>query len=244
MKLQAPGRRPAILLATEDAAHPCVARIDDGFLWSPLRQATDDAAWTVRDETGRLLFQAAGGDARGARSTRPQHTEGHLFLGVDFGAGQWVLDQATPAPEVRWHGMRVSTWLVSVAVLTVLVVGLIGQSRLRVALAPLEQLTDGVRRLAHGAPLARVPVRRADEIGTLTAAFNDMSTQLAGRLASLRGLAAIDAAILGRRPFADIGAMALRRLAEIHPRHDVLVAWRRDGAQSSAGSTPKRLAAA
>jgi diguanylate cyclase (GGDEF)-like protein len=226
----APGPGPASLLMLAQAApgRRCAARLDEAFAWQPLLEAADDATWEVRDGDGRLLLATSGGDAprRGPAGLRT--ISGHLFLGTDFpGAGQWTLRQTTPPPVIHWHGVPVDAWLGGVAAVTVLAVALLAQRRIRRDLAPLEQLTDGARRLARGEAvpvLVKVPGR--DEIGTLAGAFNDMALQLEARLASLRALADIDTAILAGRPFDELARLLLRRLALLHPGADVVVAWR------------------
>ena len=183
-----PGDPVRVLMATASGSgQPCIARLASDFLWEPLRNAADDGAWIVRDSSGRLLAQARGADVDDAR-TREVGTQVHsarLFLGSEGAAKEWTFTQSTPRARVDWHHQPVLAWLLAVAAGTLLSVALVGQSRIRRALAPLERLTEGTRRLAKGDAGARVDIRRDDELGVLAGAFNDMAGQLEEREAQL-----------------------------------------------------------
>jgi diguanylate cyclase (GGDEF)-like protein len=183
-----PGEPVRVLMATASGSgQPCIARLASDFLWEPLRNAADDGAWIVRDSSGRLLAQARGADVDDAR-TRAVGTQVHsarLFLGSEGAAKEWTFVQSTPRARVDWHHQPVLAWLLAVATGTLLSVALVGQSRIRRALAPLERLTEGTRRLAKGEAGARVDIRRDDELGVLAGAFNDMAGQLEEREAQL-----------------------------------------------------------
>jgi len=183
-----PGEPVRVLMATSAGdGRPCIGRLASDFLWEPLRNAAEDGAWVVRDSSGRLLAQARGGDADDPR-TRSAGLEVHsvrLFLGSEGTAKEWTFVQTTPRARVDWHHQPVLTWLLAVAAGTLLSVGLVGQSRIRRALEPLERLTEGTRRLARGDAGARVDIRRDDELGVLADAFNDMAGQLEEREAQL-----------------------------------------------------------
>jgi diguanylate cyclase (GGDEF)-like protein len=183
-----PGDPVRVLMATVSGdGRPCIARLASDFLWEPLRNAADDGAWTVRDSSGRLLANARGADVDDARvrAVGLQVHSARLFLGSEGAAKEWTFVQSSPRARVDWHHQPVIAWLLAVAAATLLSVALVGQSRIRRALAPLERLTDGTRRLAKGEAGARVDIRRDDELGVLAVAFNDMASQLEEREAQL-----------------------------------------------------------
>ena len=179
---------PRIMIAaTSRDAQPCIGRLANDFLWEPLRNGAEDGVWTVHDSAGRLLAEATGADvdASQARSPALQAHTARLFLGSDGAAQEWTFVQSTPRARVDWHHQPVLAWLLAVAAGTLLTVGLAGQSRIRRALAPLERLTEGTRRLTKGDASARVDIRRDDELGELADAFNDMANKLQEREAQL-----------------------------------------------------------
>jgi len=183
-----PGDPVRVLMATAASdGRPCIGRLASDFLWEPLRNAAEDGTWTVRDSSGRLLANARGGDADDPRTSAAglQVHSSRLFLGSEGTAKEWTFTQRTPRARVDWHHQPVLAWLLAVAAGTLLSVALVGHSRIRRALAPLERLTDGTRRLARGDAGARVDIRRDDELGILAGAFNDMAGQLEEREAQL-----------------------------------------------------------
>ena len=176
-----------LVAASASDGRLCVATFGDDFLWDPLRNGGDDGIWAVHDPRGRTLAQARGADVDEAPAGAVEwrsHTA-RLFMGGDGAAQEWTFEQRAPQPHVDWHHQPVAAWLAAVAIATLLSVGLVGQSRIRRALAPLERLTAGTQRLARGESSARVEVRGSDEIGELALAFNDMAAKLEERAALL-----------------------------------------------------------
>ncbi len=186
---------PRVLVAAPSpGGEPCIGEFAADFLWLPLVNGPDDAAWSVRDAAGRLIAQGRGGDVAAAPADIarwPAH-DARLFMGPAGGQQEWIFVQAAPEARVDWHDRPVLAWLVTVAAATLLTVGLVGQSRIRRALAPLERLTAGAQSLATGAAATRVDVQGEDEIGQLAGAFNDMAARLEERQAQLVFRAAHD----------------------------------------------------
>jgi diguanylate cyclase (GGDEF)-like protein len=180
---------PARILAaaTSRAGRTCVGAFADDFLWGPLRNGPDDAVWTVRDGSRRLLAEARGADVPampGEAVLQGAHVA-RLFMGPAGASQEWTFTQEAPQARVDWHDRPVLEWLAAVAAATLLTVGLVGQSRIRRALAPLERLTAGTHRLAGGDTAARIDVGGNDEIAQLATAFNDMAGKLQDREAEL-----------------------------------------------------------
>ncbi len=177
-----------LVATTADDGRLCVAVFRREFLWEALRNGADDAVLSVYDPVGRTLAQERGADAveahGGADESRAYMA--HLFIGGEGAAQEWTFVQKAPRPHVDWHREPVVAWLVAVAIATLLSVGLVGQNRIRRALAPLERLKAGTVRLAEGESTTRVDVSSGDEIGELAFAFNDMATKLEEREAQLQ----------------------------------------------------------
>ena len=184
----APGEPMRVLIAVaSDGGVLCVGTFADEYLWEPLRNGPDDAVWTVHDPASRTLAQARGADAPDGlvHAASTQAHVARLFMGPAGANQEWTFVQTALPARVDWHDRPVLAWLVAVAAATLLTVGLVGQSRIRRALAPLERLTAGTHRLATGESATRVDVRSADEIGQLASAFNDMAAKLEEREAQL-----------------------------------------------------------
>jgi signal transduction histidine kinase len=92
---------------------------------------------------------------------------------------------------------RTQTILVIVSVLVIaLVVDLVGK---RLVFAPLRSLRDAIESALHGERGGRAPVIRADEIGDVTSAFNEMLNRIEGFSATLEAEVARATHALGER---------------------------------------------
>ena len=215
----------AELLMADARAPRCIAVLNHDQVWEPVLESNDDSSWVVRADDGSLVLSWRGTDAA-TRGSALDLFSAHLFLGSEFGAGNWVFEQSQPPPVVDWHGMPVVAWLLGVAVATLLLIVLAARWTIRRTLQPLEILAEGSRRLAAGIAPTRVDIRRGDELGRLATSFNDMAAQLEERIAALRALARIDEGILAGTPFDDLARGVLARLATLHPQARIGVAWR------------------
>ncbi len=230
-----PGNNDDLLMASiAPQALRCIAILNPVHVWEPVFDSADDSAWIVRADDASRVLAWSGPDAPVSRAPATGELarfSAHLFLAAEFGAGNWVFEHREPPPSVDWHGIPVVAWLLSVAAATLLLIGLVARWTIRRTLRPLEALTEGSRRLAAGIAPTRVDVRGGDELARLATSFNDMAAQLEERIAALRALTRIDAGILAGTPFADLARGVLDRLATLHPRARVGVAWRRVDAQ-------------
>lgn len=124
------------------------------------------------------LFDAAGrqlaGHGREADASRPILHQGQVV-------GQLTLQAAPASASILDTGFLASqTRNLLLSGLIALVLALLAAWWLvRHLLAPVKDLTSGARAIAGGCLTARIPVRRADELGELAADFNAMAEQLA-----------------------------------------------------------------
>jgi diguanylate cyclase (GGDEF)-like protein len=178
-----------------------IAELRGDALWSPVADAGDEAsAWLVRDAGGRVLLRHRGGDfppwwalpSEGSSPADAVDTGTRLFMDGAFAARDWEFLQRSPRPPLDWKGLPLAVWLAGVALATLLAGAWLGSWHIRRLLTPLQQLTDGTRRLAEGAGDVRVETRRDDEIGLLAASFNDMALRLQARKAELEHRASHD----------------------------------------------------
>lgn len=227
---EAAGASPRVLLgANRDGVLVAIAEFDSDHLWEPLFNAGDDAGWWVLDDRGRTLIQVRGGDYQPDAVDAGQEaieSRSQVFLRPEFGAGDWSIVQRSPRPQVLWHGQRLFAWLSLVAIATLMAIALLGRWQIRRTLVPLEQLTEGTRRLASGARDTRVEVRRHDEIGALAGAFNDMAARIEAQFEAKQGLAAIDRDILNGMALDGLAERVLMQLAARYPRACLSITWR------------------
>ncbi len=162
-----------------------IAEFDPAYLWAPLAESDEDSAWTVHDMQGRTLATRSPADPLTSSGSGSGASQALLFLGAEFGAGDWVFEQRHAAPEVRWQGLSLTGWLVLVGAGTLLLIALLSLRLIRHTLRPLQQLTEGTRQLAAGAVGTRVAVQGDDELGVLARAFNDMAGRIEGQLDEL-----------------------------------------------------------
>ncbi len=174
-----------LLGASQQGRLRWVAELDPAYLWAPLAEAGEDSDWVVRDAQGRRLATHAAADQPPGAGQAPIASQAWLFLGAEFGADDWVFEQRSPLPDVRWQGLSLTGWLVLVGAGTLLLIALLSLRLIRRALVPLQQLTEGTRQLAAGAISTRVAVQGDDELGALARAFNDMAGRIEGQIDEL-----------------------------------------------------------
>ncbi len=232
-----PGPSAAILLSiAEDGGARWIATMNPAFLWAPVADALDDTAWRVLNTQGQTLFstnadampRAAAHQAAGASPADPADFRFRLFLRGEFGTPDWVFVQSTPPRRVVWQGWPLPLWLGLVAAATLLLIALLAQWQIRRMLGPLEQLTQGTRKLAAGDIGTRVNVGSADEIGMLAEAFNDMAARIGAQFNALEGLAAIDRDILTGAAMERLAGRLLDRLRALYPAAYASIVWQHD----------------
>ena len=222
------GRPAEILMAREVDGHlRWIAALDAERLWVPLRELSEDAAWTVEDSAGRGLV-ALGLDtlSMGATSGRELQTaQWGLFLRAELGAADWTLRQQRLAQDTRIFGLNWRVWLALAGAAILALVGLLSLVQIRRTLVPLGELTEGTRRLAGGDASVRIPSAAADEFGDLARAFNHMAGQIDDQMQSLHMLGAIDRDILRRAAPEEVGARVLGQFVASHAGAHALIAW-------------------
>ncbi|NUZ05778.1 putative bifunctional diguanylate cyclase/phosphodiesterase [Piscinibacter koreensis] len=247
--LPVPRGAPRLLMG-ESAGGRLVAvgELRPDYVWSPLADAVVNSGWLVTDGRERVL--AAQGDeglipadpaasrpTGASAATLPAGTvtthRTRLFLGAEFGAGDWVFQQQKLAADVLWYGAPLNQWLALVAAATMLAAALLSLRQIQRTLVPLEALTAGTRRLAAGDSGARVAIAGSDEFAVLGASFNAMAVRIEDQFRALESLASIDRDVLSGTPIDVVAARVVAQLGAAHPRLAASIVWLDDEAPSA-----------
>ena len=113
--------------------------------------------------------------------------------------------------------MPLGVWLGLVAAATVLIVVLVGVRQIRLTLVPLEELTEGTRRIAAGTSGTRVDISGSDEFAALGNSFNEMAVRIEAQIRSLENMASIDRDVLAGKPIDSVVPRVLSQLRIAHP---------------------------
>lgn len=114
---------------------------------------------------GRVIY----GDERGD----------HALAYTRFADWNWVVAASTDLDEFRRDAIVMRNWMIGGSVLAVLVIGALLYLLIARRLAPLSEFIEDAQRLGAGDLNVRIGYRRADEIGDLASAFNQMADELA-----------------------------------------------------------------
>ncbi len=200
---------PQVWLARETPQGTWVAEVAPDHLWEPLSDAGGRAHWRVLDAQRRLLAQA-GASVREMHPLREHRWT--LFLGGEFGAGDWWIEQQTAASELTVAGLPLADQALTYGAIVVLFVGLLSLTQIRRTLAPLQALIDGTQRLANRERAAQVPVLGDDEFGLLARSFNRMSGRIESQIRSLEALGGIDRAIVSGQALPEVLDLLLQQV--------------------------------
>jgi len=210
-RAEASTTRPRIWLVRTLENGYWVAEVAPEHLWAPLVETAAQARWRVFDATQQALVQVPEGGSDPVDGSTGRWS---LFLGGEFGAADWVLEQRLPPARFELAGLPLLRWAVQLGGLVLLVVALLSLTQIRRTLVPLEALVDGTRRLARHERTARVRVHGADEFGELARSFNDMAGRIDVQFQSLEALALIDRSIVAGRPVEEVLDQLLQQVLQ------------------------------
>lgn len=169
--------------------------------------------------TGRLALASWSAEGRARYSA-----SWNVFLRYEYAAPDWQVIVTESGEAIFATLGTFMTTIAGISVLALLVVFLLSHSQIRRSTEPLEQLSEGTRRLASGDFRTRVVVQSGDEFGELADSFNGMASTLDRQIVTLRSLDALHAAVLGAREIPPLLETALSRIAALTPAAHVLVA--------------------
>ena len=140
-----------------------------------------------------------------------------LFLAGEFHNNPWLfettrLDPITPTDLKDLVGSKA---YISIAVLSLLVIGLLSLIQIRKTMVPLEQLIKGTKQIAEG-DFVTVKVDGDSEFSALAAAFNTMSTHIKKQLNTLQSFSKID--------IEQLTELVINRMQTLKPDAIILIA--------------------
>lgn len=158
------------------------------FLWRPDQDVVDGTRVCVR--SGAVRVGCAGRVADGARTLRESWD-----LGLhQFDAPDWRFDAVREPASTAAARVYAFALLAGGVLLMAMLMSLV---QIRRTLVPLESLIDRIRAFSGS---RRSAPHEPDELAALSATFDDMQQRIGGQLARLRGLSAVDTAIVSREP--------------------------------------------
>ncbi|MBX3342628.1 MAG: HAMP domain-containing protein, partial [Nitrospira sp.] len=236
---QAGGDPPRFFLSTlsELDRRIVVAEIKHDFLWdvggslAPPR----DTSLCVFGQAGEILFCT---DAASATLAKQWLAEGgssaRLFewrdeqnvyqagswaipLRSKFSTDSWTVVLSKPMSVVLKSVKGFSYYLILAVVIAVFVAALLGVVQIRKFMGPLEQLSEGTRRIAARNFATPVQVRSGDEFELLASSFNAMASRLNQQFTQLATIHEIDRSVLSVLDPSRIVDTVLTRLREVSP---------------------------
>jgi diguanylate cyclase (GGDEF)-like protein len=138
-----------------------------------------------------------------------------LFLQSEFSAPKWVVVAAESRAGLAGQLSRFRTTLTLTALVAILIVLLLSSRHIRSTLQPIEELREGIRRLAGRNFQGRVAVSSRDEFEELAGAFNGMAGELASQFQTIETLGDVQQAILTALDAKGVVETALRRIHEL-----------------------------
>lgn len=214
--------RPVVEVAAAITDHAGTVAVVDGIVDLALlpaaapTAATPEAEALVVDSTGSILFDLRAGvraaaplrsvpavaAAFGGRSAYIDSFDNPWTRRRDIGAAVpisslgWaavvLVPDSTAYEPVRREALLEAGWLLAYVAVGLGLAWILGGE----LSAPIQQLAAAARRVGRGQVGYRVPVQRADELGELAAAFNDMSGQLERYVSEMSAVQAVSDAAL------------------------------------------------
>ncbi|MCW5657387.1 MAG: EAL domain-containing protein [Burkholderiaceae bacterium] len=216
----APGLRTVLIVLPDEVrrGRVWIAEIEPTFLFAELAAESSGSRICVLDSARQPVYcptSAANDEAERAASGR--HIRWQLFLRSDFAINDWVLvslDDGSPegsgdAPLAKLSALG--------ALLTLLLVSMLGLIQVRRTMVPLELLIGGTRRLSEQDFSARVRLRQGDEFGELANSFNHMAERIDHQIHAMRVQSSIDHEILHNLDVERALRLVCQRLEHIVP---------------------------
>ncbi len=147
-----------------------------------------------------------------------------LYLRFELASMEWRMVVAQDRAQAFAPAAGVTTSLALMVALAIVSAFAFAHRQIRRSTEPLEALRDATRRVAGGDLGTPVTIQSRDEYGELGAAFNTMTSALAGQLDLLHRMDAVDEASLRQRRVDAIAETALEGFRQARTQHFAAIA--------------------
>lgn len=220
------------------AGEACVVTSDGVVVWSSRPGLACEPVAGGRTDTPALVTQDLSGEAY-------LTLEWLLFLDAAYQDPGWTIVVAEPRDLVMAPVDTFRTLVLLVSALTSCVVALLAARQIHRQLVPLEELEAAAQRIGKGEVGVMVPVASDDELGRVSSAFNQMSSQMTRQLSSMAELIEMDREILAVTSRDELVRVALDAVSNVaHAASTALVLPTNSGPGEVAWNIARRRAGA
>lgn len=200
-----------------------IAELAPEFLWGKLENYSIDlkvCAYQINQTTRTAIFCSNQEKVEhGNIELSPvNHAEWELYLRGEFNAPPWLFTINRISPLTKSHMKEYvgSTAYISIAILSLLIVGFLSLSQIRKTMVPLEMLMKGTKKIASG-DFSPVNVSGSLEFAELAESFNTMSSHIKHQLDTLQSFSAIDREIGTNIDVEQVSTLVLQRMEALEP---------------------------
>jgi len=207
----------------ESHASFIIAELAPEYLWGNLDNYPLDlkiCAYQINQTSKTVVFCSNQGKVEhgSIELTSVNHAEWELYLRGEFNASPWLFTVSRISPLTKSHMKDYigSTAYISIALLSLLVVGFLSLSQIRKTMVPLETLMKGTKKVASG-DYSPVNVSGSLEFAELAESFNTMSSHIKHQLDTLQSFSTIDREIGTNIDVEQVSNLVLQRMEALEP---------------------------
>jgi diguanylate cyclase (GGDEF)-like protein len=193
-----------------------IAEVDSNYLWGNRADFPSDTilcAYELINNSKNKLF-CSSTEGTYAAATEAHSGSWELFMRGEFGTNPWQFEitRQYPIPETIFS----NNTYISIALLSLLIVGFLSLIQIRRTMVPLELLIDGTKKIAKG-EYTHVKIGGSSEFSDLANAFNGMSTHIKHQFDTLQSLSLIDQEIVSNLDVEQIIDQVTSRMKQLKP---------------------------
>lgn len=208
-----------------------LAELSSTFLWGAINEYPSDlnmCAYHLNHNVKQAIFCSSQQNIIEAKNIDHDvinHAEWELFLNGEFLSDPWIFDVKRIQPLTQNHLKEFvgSRAFISIAIGSLLAVGLLSLIQIRRTMKPLEHLVSSTEKIKSG-DFSPVKIEGDSEFSALGSAFNSMSAHIKTQFATIQAYSAIDREIVSGNDVHQIIQLVLDRLQEISPEQIFCVA--------------------
>ena len=198
-----------------------IAKLNPDFLWGEKEDYPSDTLMCAYQLAGKhktLLFCSGKAPVMKVSRTKLNTGAWELFMRGEFYDDAWLFEttQLYSAHTANANNIIGSSSFISVAMLSLLIVGFLGLIQIRRTMMPLESLIDGTRKISQG-DFTQVNVSGHSEFSELASAFNGMSAEIKRQVSTLQSFSFIDRGIVSNLDLEHLIEQILQRMHSLKP---------------------------